>query len=405
MRDLRTHENCCDARMKRSGCRAAALALWILCAALVAAGGVTAQDRSGEIAVTVRDSAARPVAGAEVVAVGGDWHAGTTDAAGQVRLSVTPGTWEIAILHADLVVIPPVRSVTVRVGESRVMEFRALPRSARIKGTVRFHSDPPTALAVLSAAAYSSEAADGTRPVAVAPLAEDRSFSLAVPPGRWRVGLLEVPSGIAARDVVVEQGQESEVALEVDFRTLAGAVGLVFEAGLITERLGPAFSLTTVGLYAIESGGQHRIIATTQARANQTYSILAPLPPGTPVAVFAWRPGGTAVPTAVRTFAAAGSAAFADIRFVVNSGTLVGTVVDPNGRPVADAWVTAVSAVRFEEWMMWGKPVHAPGGAFRIRVPLGPVLVRAWRDPRRVGTPLRVSVGSTDPVTVRLEVP
>lgn len=367
--------------------------------------GLSVQVQAAEVTITVRDQAGRPVSGVEVVAVGGDWHTAATDAAGQVRLNITPGTWEIAVLHADLAVIPPLRSVTVRAGENMVTEFRALPRSAQIRGSVRFHSDPPTTLTALHAAVYSSEPADGTLPVAVAQLAEDSSFSLAVPPGRWRVGLLEIPQALVPRDVVVEQRQESDVALEVDFRTLAGAVGLVFEAGLVTERLAPAFSLTTVGLYAIAGDGQHRIVAMTQARADQTYGILAPVPPGAPLAVFAWRPGGTAVPAAVRAFAAPGSAAFADFRFVVNSGTVAGTVVDSVGRPVADAWVAAVSAVRFEEWMMWGKPVYAPRGAFRIRVPLGPVLVRAWRDARRIGGSVRVSIGGTDPVTVRLEVP
>jgi hypothetical protein len=236
-------------------------------------------------------------------------------------------------------------------------------------------------------------------------LREDRSFVLAVPPGRWRVGLLEVPQGVAARDVAVEPGQESQVDLEVDFQGLTGVVGLIFEAGLITERLGPAFSLTTVGLYAIESDGPHRVLAATQARSDQTFGVFAPVPAGTTLAAFAWRPGGTAVPAAVRSSATPGTASFADFRFVVNSGTLVGTVVDSVGRPVADAWIASVSAVRHEEWMMWGRPVHAPGGAFRIRVPLGPVLVRAWRDPRRMGASTRVSIGGTDPATVRLEVP
>lgn len=60
-------------------------------------------------------------------------------------------------------------------------------------------------------------------------MAEDRSFSLAVPPGRWRVGLLEIPRGIPARDVAVEPGQDSQVDLAVDFRGLVGAMGLIFE--------------------------------------------------------------------------------------------------------------------------------------------------------------------------------
>lgn len=364
-----------------------------------------AQARTGEIGVMVLDAAGRPVAGAEVVASGGGWHSAATDAAGQARMGVDPGTWEVTVLHPDLAVMPTIRSVAVRAGEARAVEFRALARSARIRGVVRFLSDPPTAVTVLSAAAYPGEPGGGTLPVAVAPLAEDRSFSLAVPPGRWRVGLLEVPIGVAARDVVAEQGQEPEVALEADFRNLAGSAGFVFEAGLITERLGPAFSLTTVGLYAIEGNGHHRVLATTQARSDQTYAILAPIPAGTPVGAFAWRPGGAAVPAAARVHATAGATSFADFRFVASSGAVTGTLVDSAGRQVPDGWVAAVSAIRFEEWMMWGRPVHAPGGAFRVRVPLGPVLVRAWRDPRRVGAPVRVSVGGTEPVTVRLEIP
>lgn len=366
--------------------------------------GVSVQAQASEITVIVRDGAGRPVPGAEAVAVSGDWHAAATDEAGRVRLQVTPGTWEVMVLHGDLAVIPTAQTVTVRAGESKGIEFRALPRSAQIKGSVRFRSDPPTALATLHAAAYSTGPPQAL-PVSVAPLAEDRSFSLAVPPGRWRLGLLEIPQGIAARDVAVESGQEVQVDLEVDFRELAGVTGLIFEAGLITERLGPPFSLTTVGLYAIESDGAHRVLATTQARADQTFGIFAPVPAGTPLGAFAWRPGGTAVPAAVRSLATPGTASFADFRFVVNSGTLIGTVVDTGGRAVADAWVAAVSGVRHEEWMIWGRPVHAPGGAFRIRVPLGPVLVRAWRDPRRMGTPVRVSVGTAEPVTVRLEAP
>lgn len=381
------------------------LAFLTILASLIIPVGLSAQVQRGEISIIVRDPAGRPVAGAEVVAVGGDWHAAATDAAGQVRLSVTPGTWEIAILHADLAVMPPVRNITVRAGENRVAEFRALPRSARVKGIVRLLADPPAALTGLSAAAYSSEVADGHLPVSVAPLAADRSFSLAVPLGRWRIGLLEIPRGIAVREVVVEQGQESQVELEVDFRVLTGATGLIFEAGLITERLGPAFSLTTVGLYAIEGDGQHRIIATTQARADQTYGIFAPLPAGTPVAVFAWRPGGTPVPAAARSYAAPGSASFADFRFVVNSGALTGTIVDAAGRRVPDGWVTAVSAVRHEDWMMWGRPIRALDGEFQIRVPQGPALVRAWRESGRMSEPVRLSVSGSAPVTARLMVP
>ncbi|MDR7532198.1 MAG: hypothetical protein QN162_02495 [Armatimonadota bacterium] len=309
------------------------------------------------------------------------------------------------VLHGELAVVPAAQTVTLRAGESKGIEFRALPRSAQVKGSVQFRSDPPTALTALHVAAYSPGPAQTSLPASVAPVAEDRSFSLAVPPGRWRVGLLEIPRGIAARDVAVESGQDSQVDLAVDFRGLVGAMGLIFEAGLITERIGPPFSLTTVGLYAIESDGPHRILATTQARADQTFGIFAPVPAGTPLGAFAWRPGGTAVPAAVRSFAMPGTASFADFRFVVNSGTLVGTVVDTGGRPVADAWVAAVSGVRYEEWMMWGRPVHALGGAFRIPVPLGLVLVRAWRNPDRMGVPQRVSVGGPEPRVVRLEVP
>jgi hypothetical protein len=372
---------------------------------LITSTGASVQAQASEITVTVRDGAGRPVGGAEVVAVSGDWHTAATDGGGQVRLQVTPGTWEVMVLHGELAVVPAAQTITVRAGESRGIEFRALPRSAQVKGSVQFRSDPPTALTALHVAAYSPGPAQTSLPASVAPVAEDRSFSLAVPPGRWRIGILEIPRGIVARDMAVGPGQEPQVDLEVDFRGLTGVVGLIFEAGLITERIGPPFSLTTVGLHAIESDGAHRILATTQARSDQTFAIFAPVPAGTPLGAFAWRPGGTAVPAAVRSSATPGTASFADFRFVVNSGTLVGTVVDSAGRRAADAWVAAVSGVRYEEWMMWGRPVHAAGGAFRMRVPLGPVLVRAWRDPRRMGTPVRVSVGTAEPVTVRLEAP
>lgn len=391
--------------LMHAGYRALAYALWVLCAALLIAQGAPAQERVGNIAVAVRDPVGRPVPEAEVVASSGDWQTTTTDATGQALLRVTPGTWEIAILHTELAVLPPAQVVTVRSGESRAVEFRALPRSAGITGNVRFRSEPPAALSGLHAAAYPAIPTDGNYPVSVAQLAEDRSFSLAVPPGRWRIGLLEIPQGIDVREVATEHGRESQVELEVDFRKLTGVTGLIFEAGLVTERLGPAFSLTTVGLYAIGADGQHRILGATQARADQTYAVFAQAPAGVPLAAFAWRPGGASVPAAVRSAATAGGASFADFRFVTASGTLIGTVVDSAGRRLPSAWVAAVSAVRYEDWMMWGKPVHALDGMFRIRVPLGPVLVQAWRDPGRVGAPLRVSVGGTEPRTVSLEVP
>lgn len=382
------------------------IAVAVLIAGMAGPATSKIQERTAEFVVVVRDPTDRPVAGSEVVAFSGDWHAATTDAAGQVRLQVAPGTWDVVVTHPDLAVVPSSRSVTVRTGERRTVEFQALPRSVEINGRIRFLSEPPSTLAALHAAAYPESPAAGSLPVSVVALTDDRSFALHVPPGRWRIGLLEVVHAGVSRPVVAEPGQESRVELEVDFRGwgLAGAVGLVFEAGLITERIGPAFSLTTVGLYATGADRQHRILATTQARSDQTYGILAPAA-GTALAVFAWRPGGTAVPAAVRIFAAPGEASFADFRFVVNSGTLVGTVVDGAGRPVAEAWVSVASAARHEEWMMKGRPVHALDGAFRMRVPLGPVIVQAWRDPRRPGEPQRVSVPSQAPVAVRLEVP
>ncbi len=381
------------------------LAVAVLVAGLAGSVASAVQERTAELVAVVRGPAGRPVSEAEVVASGGDWHAATTDGAGQARLPVTTGTWDVVVIHPDLAIVPSSRSVTVRTGERRAVEFQALSRSVEIKGRVHFRSEPPSTLAALHAAAYAEDPAAGILPVSVVALSDDRSFALRVPPGRWRIGLLEVVHAGVSRPVVAEPGQESRVELEVDFGGLTGAMGLVFEAGLITERIGPAFSLTTVGLYAIGTDRQRRVLATTQARADQTYSILAAPPAGTALAVFAWRPGGTAVPAAVRVFAASGEAAFADFRFVVNSGTLIGAVVDGIGRPVAEAWVAVASAVRHEEWMMEGKPVHALDGAFRMRVPLGPVLVRAWRDPRRPGEQLRVSVPSQAPVAVRLEVP
>lgn len=386
--------------------RTAVLALGALCAALIAADVVaTAQDRHGEITAVVRDTAGRPLSGAEVVASAGDWHTATTDGVGQARLPVATGTWDVIVIHPDLAIVPSSRSVTVRAGERRAVDFQALPRSVEIKGLVRFRSEPPSTLTALHAAAYAEDPATGVLPVSVVALSDDRSFALRVPPGRWRIGLLEVVHAGVSSVVVAEPGLEPRVELDVDFGGLTGAMGLVFEAGLITERIGPGFSLTTVGLYAVGADRQHRVLATTQARSDQTYGILAAPPVGAALAVFAWRPGGTAVPSAARVLAASGQAAFADFRFVVNSGTLTGTVVDATGRPVAEAWVCAASAVRHEAWMMEGKPVHALDGAFRMRVPLGPVLVRAWRDPRRPGEQIRVSVPSQAPVAVRLEVP
>ncbi|MDR7543403.1 MAG: carboxypeptidase-like regulatory domain-containing protein [Armatimonadota bacterium] len=351
---------------------------------------------------SVLDAAGRPTP-AEVIVVGGDWHAAPTDATGRAHLRVAPGAWDVVVFSADLAVVPTSRATVVRAGESASLEFRALPRSARITGTVRLRSDLPTALTSLHVAAYPANPADGAYPVSTGQVAEDRAFSLAVPVGRWRVGLLEAPTVTAPGEAAA--GGESRADLEVDFQRLAGVTGFVYEAGLVTERTGPPFSLTSVGLYAIDPQGQHRILAISQARADQTYAVFAPVLPGMPLAAFAWRAGGSAVPAAVRSRAAPGSAAFADFRFVVNSGTLTGRVVDPGGRPVSDAWVATVSAVRYEDWMIWGRPVRAVDGTFHIRVPLGPVLVRAWRDPHRTGAPVRVSVGSPEPVVVRLEAP
>lgn len=194
------------------------------------------------------------------------------------------------------------------------------------------------------------------------------------------------------------------MALRVDFRTLTGIAGFVFEAGLITERIGPAYSLTTVGLYAIDAWGFPRILATTQARADQTYAVLTPPPEGR-VHAFAWRPGWTAVPSAVRSAAGAGEVALADFRFVPNSGTVTGTIADAMGRPVADGWVATAPTVRHQEWMIGNRPVRSVDGTFRVRVPLGPLLIRAWRDPRRIGEMQRIQVPTPDPVSVRLVAP
>lgn len=75
------------------------LALWV---ALAVSLDVSAQAQTSEIAVIVRDGAGRPVSGAEVVAVSGDWRTVATDGGGQVRLQVTPGTWEVMVLHGEL---------------------------------------------------------------------------------------------------------------------------------------------------------------------------------------------------------------------------------------------------------------------------------------------------------------
>ncbi|MDR7519665.1 MAG: hypothetical protein QN131_09060 [Armatimonadota bacterium] len=360
-----------------------------------------AAEPAGEIVASVLDAAGRPVP-AEVVAIGGDWHAAPTDTTGKAHLRVAPGAWDVVAFSVDLAVVPTSRATAVRAGQSAAVEFRALPRSSRIAGTVRFRSDLPTALASLHAAAYPANPLDGSYPVSVGQVAEGGAFSLAVPPGRWRV-VLEVPTATAPGEAAADG--HSRLELEVDFRGLAGVTGFVYEAGLVTERLGPPFSLTAVGLYALDPQGRHQILATTQARADQTYAVFAPVSPGTSLAAFAWRAGGSAVPAAVRTRAAPGAAAFTDFRFVVNSGTLVGRVVDPAGRSVSDAWVATVSAVRYEDWMIWGRPVRVADGIVHIRVPLGPVLVRAWRDPHRMGAPVRVSVGSPEPIVVRLEAP
>jgi len=375
-----------------------ACTLWLPTAVVLGAPA----EPAGEIVASVLDAAGRP-AQAEVIALGGDWHAASTDATGRARLRVVPGAWDIVVSSADLAVVPTSRATVVRAGESAALAFRALARSARITGVVRLRSDLPAALTSLHAAAYPASPTDGSYPVAVGQATDAGAFALAVPAGRWRVGLLEVPTATAPGEVVAEGEARGDV--EVDFRALAGVTGFVYEAGLVTERMGPPFSLTTVGLYAIDPGGQHQILATTQARADQTYAVLAPVPSGTPLAAFAWRPGGSAVPAAIRAPATPKTAAFADFRFVVTSGTLVGSVVDQSGRPVSDAWVATVSGVRYQEWMIWGKPVRIINGTFQLRVPLGPVLARAWRDPRRMGAPVRISVGGQEPVMVRLEAP
>ncbi len=374
---------------------------------LAAPAPMRAQERGAAITISVRDPAGRPVAGVEMLASGADWHTGTTDAGGQARFRVLPGLWEIAPSHGELAVLPTDRLVLVRAGENRGLEFQALPKTAAVRGRVAFRSPLPTALTTpLTAAAYAVGRDGGSLPVSATRLSEEQAtFHLPVPPGRWRVRLLEIASEDAGHEVVVEAGREADLEIGVDFRGLAGVVGLVFEAGLITERIGPAYSMTTVGLYTPWSGGRHRVVAQTQARADQTYAVLAPASSAGSNHAFAWRPGGFPVPAAHRVQGGAGTVAFVDFRFVPASGAVAGSVVDAANRSVPDAWVEAVSAVRHEDWMMWGRPVRALDGQFQMKVPLGPVLVRAWRESGGVSEPVRVSVSGGGPATVRLVIP
>lgn len=365
-----------------------------------------AQERAAALSVLVRDPAGRPVSGVEMLVSGADWHAGATDATGQVRFRVVPGLWDIAPSHGEFAILPTDHSVLLRNGESSGLEFRALPKTGVVRGRVVFRSPQPPALTgPLTAAAYAASRDGGSLPVSATRLSDEHAFQLAVPPGRWRIRLLEVVSDDVGREVLVEAGREADVEFNLDFQGHTGAAGFVFEAGLITERIGPAFSSTTVGLYAIGADGRPRVLARTQARADQTYAVLAPAPGGTATYVFAWRPGGFAVPAAVRSQAGVGAATFADFRFVPASGIVAGSVVDGANRSVQDAWVEVVSAVRFEDWMMWGRPIRALDGIFHIRVPQGPVLVRAWRESGRMSEPVRLSVSGSAPVTARLVVP
>jgi hypothetical protein len=372
---------------------------------LTSAPDLSAQDRVGDLVITARDAARQPVSGVEISIDGGDWHTATTDASGLARIRVTPGYWDVVGLHTEQAVVPTRVTVGVRAGESRTIELTAMPRAATIQGRLALQSPLPVILERLHAAAYPADLAGGTLPVAVAPVSEDGGFTLRVPPGRWRVCLLEIPQVVAERELTVTSGQEATAHLQVDFRALTGVAGFAFEAGLITERIGPVFSLTTVGLYTIDARRGPSILTTTQVRADQTYAVLAPAPPESDVYAFAWRPGWTAVPSALRNRARSGEVAFADFRFVPNSGTVTGTVVDPMGRPVSEAWIGVASAVRYEEWMMGNKPIRTVDGTFHVRVPLGPILIRAWRDSDRPGEPQRVQVPGAAPVAIRLATP
>jgi hypothetical protein len=364
----------------------------------------SAQGGTGELIVTARDGADRLLAGVEVSLDGPDWFSGQTDGAGGIRWRVAAGQWDVVVTHDELAMIPTRASVAIRAGETRSMSVRGLPRSGEIRGRVTVTA-PPTILTTLHVAVYPVDANAGDLPIAVAPVAEDLTFALAVPPGRWRVGPLEIPVSTKHREVAVEAGQPADVGLDADFGSLTGAAGFAYEAGLVTERIGPRFSLTSVGLYVIEGTTRPRITAMTQVRTDQSYAVFMASQDGAAPHAFAWRPGWSAVPAAYRLSARTGDAAYADFRFVPNSGALAGTVTDEQGRPVPDAWVAVVSAVRFEDWMMWNRPVRALNGGFSLRVPLGPVLVRAWRDPRRPGEPTRVQVPASSPATLRLRVP
>ncbi len=281
----------------RSPCVEAALVVFFGMLGLATLIPVHAQERSAAITVSVHDPAGRPVPGVELLVSGADWHADTTDANGQARFRVVPGVWEIAPSHGDLAVLPTDRSVLVRSGESRNLEFQTLPKTGVVRGRVASRSPQPSALTgPLTAAAYAVGREGGSLPVSATRLSEEQAFHLPVPPGRWRVRLLEVGGEDDGREALVEAGREVDLEIGVDFQELTGATGLVFEAGLITERIGPAFSMTTVGLYTLGSGGRHRIVAHTQARADQTYAVLSPVPGGGPAYAFAWRPGGAAVP-------------------------------------------------------------------------------------------------------------
>lgn len=152
------------------GGRTTIIAGWIALLAVLGLGAQVpgaAQERVATISILVRDPAGGPVSGVEVLVSGADWHEGTTDAAGQVRLRVVPGVWEVAPSHSEFAVLPTDQSVLVRSGGISALEFRALPKTGAVRGRVVFRSLLPAALTgPLTDGAYPATRDGGSLPVA-----------------------------------------------------------------------------------------------------------------------------------------------------------------------------------------------------------------------------------------------
>ncbi len=116
-------------------------------------------------------------------------------------------------------------------------------------GSVRLAADPPYAVgfggvSALHVAAFPIDRERGSLPIAATAVNDERTFSLALPPGRWRISLLEFPD-LVGQEVMLTESPDVTVDLDVDFRQLTGFAGLVYDAGVITDRFGPPCSLTT----------------------------------------------------------------------------------------------------------------------------------------------------------------